>query len=137
MLKTSNRDKKLALPWNWYESYAVQRIEDAFGISGVGLVSKIWCDAQIRGYGISWDEKSIELYSEDLGNQADEIVRFAVDRGLFCRKVFDEQAFLTNVWLQKEYLLRKKRFKEIRMSRVLFLLDKSYEEKYSQNLIID
>ena len=86
-------------------------IEAEFGLTGFGVVVKLWQEIYARqGYYIEWTDKVVLLFSRKIGegaNTVSEIVRASIKRGIFDKNLFDKYRVLTSRGIQKRYFEAK------------------------------
>jgi hypothetical protein len=100
----------------------IELIEAKHGISGFGILVKIYQKIYKEGYYLNWNEESLLLFSKRI-NADRNLVDSVIKDGL-CYNVFDENLYaiykiLTSTGIQKRYLNAIDRRKEV-------ILDKRY-----------
>lgn len=102
-------------------------IEAEFGITGFGVMVKLWQKIySTEGYYIEWTKDVELLFADDIKvgrNLVSEIVMAAKRRGLFDVGMFEKYSILTSAGVQKRGFKRMKRHKEVTVIRQYLLID--------------
>ena len=105
----------------------LELIEAEFGITGFGVVVKLWQRIYGRqGYYIEWTNEVALLFSKQIGlggNVVSEIVEASIKRGIFSEEHFEKYQILTSKGIQKRYLIGVGRRKNVEMKKEYLLLD--------------
>lgn len=101
-------------------------IEAEFGLTGFGVVVKLWQDIYAgHGYYIEWTDEVALLFADKVrlgGSVVSEIVSAAVRRGIFDKDLLDRYGILTSSGIQKRYFEIVKRRKEIQVKSEYLLV---------------
>lgn len=102
-------------------------IEAEFGITGFGVMVKLWQKIySTEGYYIEWTKDVELLFADDIKvgrNLVSEIVMAAKRRGLFDVGMFEKYSILTSAGVQKRGFKRMKRHKEVTVIKQYLLID--------------
>lgn len=102
-------------------------IEAEFGITGFGVIVKLWQKIySTEGYYIEWTKDVELLFADDIKvgrNLVSEIVMAAKRRGLFDVGMFEKYGILTSHGIQKRGFKRMKRHKEVTVIKQYLLID--------------
>ncbi len=102
-------------------------IEAEFGITGFGVIVKLWQKIyNTDGYYIEWTRDVELLFAQDIRvghNLVSEIVSAAKRRGLFDAGMFDKYSILTSTGIQKRHFNMMKRHKEVTVIMRYLLID--------------
>ena len=91
-------------------------IEAEFGLTGFGVVVKLWQKIYSLGYYLEWTNEVGLLFAREVGlggNSVSEIVSAAIKRGIFDKTMYDKYCILTSAGIQKRYFEAVKRRKVV------------------------
>ena len=103
----------------------VELLEAEHGITGFGVIVKLWQRIFADGYYTRWDDDRALLVAKDTGVSAAElqaIVATAVRRGIFSAELLNDYGVLTSRGIQKRYLTCIDRRREVELDRRLLLV---------------
>ena len=103
----------------------VELLEAEHGITGFGVIVKLWQRIFADGYYTRWDDDRALLVAKDTGVSASElqaIVATAVRRGIFSAELLNDYGVLTSRGIQKRYLTCIDRRREVELDRRLLLV---------------
>ena len=103
----------------------VELLEAEHGITGFGVIVKLWQRIFSDGYFTRWDDDRALLVAKETGVSASElqaIVATAVRRGIFSAELLTEYGVLTSRGIQKRYLTCIDRRREVELDRRLLLV---------------
>lgn len=105
----------------------MELIEAEFGLTGFGVVVKLWQEIYARqGYYIEWTDEVALLFSRKVGlggGVVSEIVSAAIKRGIFDRDLYDRYSVLTSRGIQKRYFEAVNRRKQIEVISQYLLVE--------------
>lgn len=111
-------------PLNVTLSGSVEYIRCMYGKIGEAVIISLWQRIYAKSYFIKYDKMSPLVFSADFGNQLewcfpkkekasweifDEIVKKAVEFGVFDKKLFEKYEILTSATIQKNYIEAKRK----------------------------
>jgi len=109
-----------------------------YKLFGVGLITELWKAIYTEGYFYPWDEDSRILFANEHGldpEQLEEMMDFAIAKGIFDTGMYSEYRILTSQGIQKRYLNSC-----LKRSQVIFhkeyLLIEPKKPKWSETEII-
>ena len=103
----------------------VELLEAEHGITGFGVIVKLWQRIFADGYYTRWDDDRALLVAKDTGVPVAElqaIVTTAVRRGIFSAELLNDYDVLTSRGIQKRYLTCIDRRREVELDRRLLLV---------------
>lgn len=103
----------------------VELLEAEHGITGFGVIVKLWQRIFADGYYTAWDDDRALLVAKDTGVSSSElqaIVSTAVRRGIFSPELLNDYGVLTSRGIQKRYLSCIDRRREVELDRRLLLV---------------
>jgi DnaD/phage-associated family protein len=115
----------------------VQLIEAKFGITGFGIIIKLFMKIYKEGYFYEWSEKEQLLFSRRVNvdiNQVNDVINECIKWGLFDKNLYEKYRILTSKGIQKRYMEAVSRRKQVVIVKEFFLLDAS---KYSNIVFVD
>lgn len=89
-------------------------IEAEFGLTGFGVVVKLWQKIYSLGYYLEWTNEVGLLFAREVGlggSSVSEIVSAAIKRGIFDNTMYKKYQILTSAGIQKRYFEAVKRRK--------------------------
>ncbi len=101
-------------------------IEADFGLTGFGVVVKLYQKIYSIGYYVEWDEDVALLFARKIGagcNVVSEIVSAAIRRGIFNQELYDKYSILTSEGIQKRYFEAISRRKQVEVKSAYLLVN--------------
>lgn len=98
---------------DFFSDRKIRRLLKTFGGKGVTIYIYVLCEVYRQsGYFMQYDRFYIQDISDALGegfnkNLVSDVINFALNTGLFDKKVFDSNCVLTSAGIQKRYLSAK------------------------------
>lgn len=98
---------------DFFSDRKIRRLLKTFGGKGVTIYIYVLCEVYRQsGYFLQYDRFYIQDISDALGegfnkNLVSDVINFALNTGLFDKKVFDSNCVLTSAGIQKRYLSAK------------------------------
>ncbi len=98
---------------DFFSDRKIRRLLKAFGGKGVTIYIYVLCEVyRNTGYFLQYDRFYIQDISDALGegfnkNLVSDVINFALNTGLFDKKIFDSYCVLTSAGIQKRYLSAK------------------------------
>ena len=90
-----------------------------FGAVGLGILTALYQRIyREEGYFCVWDDVSADIFAYEAHSDREtvnKIVRFAVEKDIFSKKMFDEQSILTSEEIQEHFFTAIKRRKDLRV----------------------
>lgn len=117
----------------------IKLLKAKFHLIGIGCMMELFKDIYHEGYAIKWDEDTKLLFADDNSidiQTLDEIVNFALSKGIFSRPIFDKTGYLTSHGIQsrwKKACVDSKR-STVEIDHDLDLLSKTPEETPSKTV---
>ena len=105
----------------------VKLIEAKYGLTGFGVVIKLWQKIYNDGYFIEWTEERELLFSKDINvdiNSINEIINDCLRWKIFDQAMFDKYSILTSKGIQKRFVLASERRKEIELVEEYWLISR-------------
>ena len=108
---------------------ATQLVEAEFGLKAIAIIVKL--KQRIfagQGYYCDWNDEVALLFSSKVcglppgDNAVSEVVKAALRRGIFDKKIFDKYGVLTSVEIQRDFLEAAKRRKCVEVKKEYLLL---------------
>lgn len=103
-------------PLDCHMSDNVKLLQAEFGITGFGVLIKLWQKIYgNKGYYCEWNKEVALLFAQEVGlggNVVSEIIRACTRRGIFSEKMLNEHGILTSEGIQERYLAITNRRKE-------------------------
>lgn len=102
-------------------------IESEFGITGFGVIVKLWQKIYgSEGYYIEWTKDTESLFASKIHvkrTTVSEIIKAAIKRDLFDSDMYNTYAILTSRGIQRRHFNMLKRHKEVRLKRDYLLVE--------------
>lgn len=115
----------------------VQLIEAEFGITGFGIIIKLFMKIYKEGYFYQWTEKERLLFSSKVNvdiNQVNDIINSCIKWGLFNKEIYEKHHILTSAGIQRRYLEAVSRRKQVTIVQEFCLIDVSC---YKNVVVVD
>lgn len=105
----------------------MELMEAQFGIKAFGVIVKLWQKIYgSEGYYIEWTKDKEALFAMKIGvnkGAVSEIVKTALDKGIFDKNMYKKYTILTSKGIQKRYFNMLKRHKEVTLKKQYLLVD--------------
>ena len=114
----------------------IQLIEARFGITGFGIIIKLFMKIYKEGYFYEWTEKEQLLFSKRINvdiNLVNDVINECIKWGLFDSTLYEKYKILTSKGIQRRYLEATGRRKQVEMIEEYCLIDSS---KYSNIIFV-
>ena len=101
-------------------------IEAEFGLTGFGVVVKLWQKIYSLGYYLEWTNEVGLLFAREVGlggSSVSEILSAAIKRGIFNKALYDKYGILTSSGIQARYFEAVKRRKSVEVDSRYLLVD--------------
>ncbi|MCL1789896.1 MAG: DUF4373 domain-containing protein [Peptococcaceae bacterium] len=105
----------------------IRLIEAKYGITGFGVVIKLWQKIYNDGYFIEWTEERQLLFGKDINvdiNTINAIINDCLRWKIFDQIIFDKYSVLTSKGIQKRFILASERRKEIELVEDYWLISR-------------
>ena len=137
------RPKKVGLdyfPLDVFLGGSVEYISCLYGAIGVQVIISLWRRIYAHSYYYRYDERAAIVCAKEFGEQLmlcfpkknkesweifDEIVKKAVEFGVFDREMFEKHSILTSKSIQKTYLEAKRKCSTVKIDPRFALIDES------------
>lgn len=109
----------------------VKLIDAKFGVTGFGVLIKIWQIIYDNGYFILWTEKELLLYKTRINadiNLINDVINECLKWDIFNSRLYDAYSILTSKGIQKRFFEATKRRTEISLANEYILT--SFPENY-------
>ncbi len=81
-------------------------VKARFKLVGIGCITELWRSIYSEGYALNWDEDSKLLFAAENGIdpiELDKIIAFAVEKGIFDKRLLVEKSVLTSHGIQSRW----------------------------------
>lgn len=124
-------------PLNVTLSGSIEYIQCMYGKMGEAVIISLWQKIYQKSYYVEYNERTPLVFSRDFGNQLemlfggagkknweiyDEIVRKAVEFGVFDKELFEKFGILTSKKIQENYIFIKRKSKLVEIEKRYLLL---------------
>lgn len=114
----------------------IQLIEARFGITGFGIIIKLFMKIYKEGYFYEWTEKEQLLFSKRINvdiNLVNDVINECIKWDLFDSNIYEKYKILTSKGIQRRYLEATGRRKQVEIIKEYCLIDVS---KYSNVVFV-
>ncbi len=113
----------------------VKLIDAKFGVTGFGILVKVWQIIYDNGYYIKWTEKELLLYKNRINadiNLINDVINECLKWGIFNQDMYDKYLILTSSGVQKRFFEATNRRQEVSLTSAYILA--SLPEKYKPKI---
>lgn len=107
---------------------SIRLVHAKFGISGYGIVFKLFERIFSHGYYSDWNEDICALFAADClltAERVQPVVDYAIEKNVFSKDLYAKYSVLTSAQIQKNYFYACKKVSELKLRNELLLVDTS------------
>ncbi|MBQ6797457.1 MAG: DUF4373 domain-containing protein [Clostridia bacterium] len=113
-------------PMDCIPDRALDLLQAKHGLESFGMVIKLWMSIFREGWYVEWDIDTILFFCSSNSisvERFDRILTDALERGIFCRWLYEKYSVLTSQDIQRRYFSASIRRKRIRVCEEYLLID--------------
>ena len=113
-------------PMDCIPDRALDLLQARFGLEGFGAVVRLWMNVFRDGWYLEWDADSMQFFcfcNSISAERFGEILADALERGIFCRWLYEKYSVLTSQDIQRRYFNAATHRRKIRVCEEYLLID--------------